>query len=111
MNNAIETVLPKVLSAHNLDGLKQHTSRVVGNLRRPPKTCHSSSESWENGDSEYVIRYAGKIRPFLKFQYLHTIRNPIGTSPEAQMYPETRADLGRSSRPLVTRGEFCGSAV
>ena len=22
------------------------------------------------------------------------------------MYPETRADLGRSSRPLVTRGEF-----
>ena len=26
----------------------------------------SSSESWENGDSEYVIRYAGKIRPFLK---------------------------------------------
>ena len=25
MNNAIETVLPKVLSAHNLDGLKQHT--------------------------------------------------------------------------------------
>ena len=39
--------------------------RVVGNLRRPPKTCHSSSESWENGDSEYVIRYAGKIRPFL----------------------------------------------
>ena len=42
-------------------------SRVVGNLRRPPKTCHSSSESWENGDSEYVIRYAGKIRPFLNF--------------------------------------------
>ena len=41
------------------------TSRVVGNLRRPPKTCHGSSESWENGDSEYVIRYAGKIRPFL----------------------------------------------
>ena len=27
-------------------------SRVVGNLRRPPKTCHSSSESWENGDSD-----------------------------------------------------------
>ena len=55
-----------------------HTSlsaRVVGNLRRPPKTCHSSSESWENGDSEYVIRYAGKIRPFLKFQYLCNIRN------------------------------------
>ena len=50
-------------------------SRVVGNLRRPPKTCHSSSESWENGDSEYVIRYAGKIRPILKFQYLHNIRN------------------------------------
>ena len=50
-------------------------SRVVGNLRRPPKTCHSSSESWENGDSEYVIRYAGKIRPFLKFQYLCNIRN------------------------------------
>ena len=49
--------------------------RVVGNLRRPPKTCHSSSESWENGDSEYVIRYAGKIRPCLKFQYLHNIRN------------------------------------
>ena len=40
---------------------------VVGNLRRPPKTRHSSSESWENGDSEYVIRYAGKIRPFLNF--------------------------------------------
>ena len=50
-------------------------ARVVGNLRRPPKTCHSSSESWENGDSEYVIRYAGKIRPFLKFQYLYNIRN------------------------------------
>ena len=50
-------------------------TRVVGNLRRPPKTCHSSSESWENGDSEYVIRYAGKIRPFLKFQYLHNSRN------------------------------------
>ena len=50
-------------------------TRVVGNLRRPPKTCHGSSESWENGDSEYVIRYAGKIRPFLKFQYLHNIRN------------------------------------
>ena len=42
-------------------------TRVVGNLRRPPKTCHSSSESWENGDFEYVIRYAGKIRPFLNF--------------------------------------------
>ena len=41
--------------------------RVVGNLRRPPKTCHSSSESRKNGDSEYVIRYAGKIRPFLNF--------------------------------------------
>ena len=41
--------------------------RVVGNLRRPPKTCHSSSESWENDDSEYAIRYAGKIRPFLNF--------------------------------------------
>ena len=51
------------------------STRVVGNLRRPPKTCHSSSESWENGDSEYVIRYAGKIRPFLKFQYLYNIRN------------------------------------
>ena len=38
-----------------------------GNLRRPPKTCHSPSESWENGDSEYVIRYAGKIRPFYNF--------------------------------------------
>ena len=50
-------------------------SRVVGNLRRPPKTCHSSSESWENGDSKYVIRYAGKIRPFLRFQYLYNIRN------------------------------------
>ena len=50
-------------------------ARVVGNLRRPPKTCHSSSESWENGDSEYVIRYAGKIRPFLKCQYLNNIRN------------------------------------
>ena len=49
--------------------------RVVGNLRRPPKTCHSSSESWENGDSEYVIRYAGKIRPFLKFHYLCNIWN------------------------------------
>ena len=51
------------------------SARVVGNLRRPPKTCHSSSESLENGDSEYVIRYAGKIRPFLKFQYLYNIRN------------------------------------
>ena len=50
-------------------------SRVVGNIRRPPKTCHSSSESWKNGDSEYVIRYAGKIRPSLKFQYLYNIRN------------------------------------
>ena len=50
-------------------------TRVVGNLRRPPKTCHSSSESWENCDSEYVIRYAGKICPFLKFQYLYNIRN------------------------------------
>ena len=50
-------------------------ARVVGNLRRPPKTCHSSSESWENGDSEYVIRYAWKIRPFSKFQYLYNIRN------------------------------------
>ena len=49
--------------------------RVVENLRRPPKPCHSSSESWENGDSEYVVRYAGKIRPFLKFQYLYNIRN------------------------------------
>ena len=39
------------------------SARVVGNLRRPPKTCHSSSESWKNGDSEYVIHYAGKIRP------------------------------------------------
>ena len=56
-------------------GLCPARSRVVGNLRRPPMTCHSSSESWENGDSEYVIRYAGKIRPFLKFQYLHNIRN------------------------------------
>ena len=27
------------------------------------------------------------------------------------MYPETRADLGRSSRPLVTRDEICASAV
>ena len=54
---------------------QSQTTRVVGNLRRPPKTCHSSSESWENGDSEAVIRYAGKIRPFLKFQYLHNIRN------------------------------------
>ena len=53
---------------------KALSTRVVGNLRRPPKTCHSSSESWENGDSEYVIRYAGKIRPFLKFQYLYNIR-------------------------------------
>ena len=42
-------------------------TRVVGNLRRPPRTCHSSSESWENGDSEYVIHYVGKIRPFLNF--------------------------------------------
>ena len=50
-------------------------TRVVGNLRWPPKTCHSSSESWENGDSEYVIRYPGKIRPFLKVQYLYNIRN------------------------------------
>ena len=48
---------------------------VVGNLRRPPKTCHRSSESWENDDSKYVIRYAGKIRPFLKYQYLYNIRN------------------------------------
>ena len=44
--------------------IRHSRSRVVGNLRRPPKTCHSSSESWENGDSEYVIRYAGEIRPF-----------------------------------------------
>ena len=51
------------------------SSRVVGNFRRPPKTCYSSSESWENCDSEDVIRYAGKIRPFLKLQYLHNIRN------------------------------------
>ena len=51
------------------------SARVVGNLRRPPKTCHSSSESWENGDSQYVIRYAGKIRPFLKFEYLCNTRN------------------------------------
>ena len=36
---------------------------------------------------------------------------PIGTSPEAQMFPEIRADLGRSSRPLVTRDEICDSAV
>ena len=36
---------------------------------------------------------------------------PIGTSPEAQTYPETRADMGRSRRPLVTRGEFYYSAV
>ena len=42
-------------------------ARVVGSLRRAPKTCHSSYESWENGDSEYVIRYAGKVRPFLNF--------------------------------------------
>ena len=26
------------------------------------------------------------------------------------MYPETRANLGRSSRPLVTRDEICDSA-
>ena len=56
-------------------GLCPARSRVVGNLRRPPMTCHCSSESWENGDSEYIICYAGKIRPFLKFQYLHNIRN------------------------------------
>ena len=56
-------------------GGRRRRARVVGNLRRPPKTCHSSSESWENGDSEYVIRYVGKIRPFLKFQYLYNIRN------------------------------------
>ena len=55
--------------------IMHNSTRVVGNLRRPPKTCHSSSESWENGDSEYVTRYAGKIRPFLKFQYLCNIRN------------------------------------
>ena len=36
---------------------------------------------------------------------------PIGTSPEAQMYPETRADMGRSRRPLVTRDKICDSAV
>ena len=57
------------------DVIEVTRSRVVGNLRRPPKTCHSSSESWENGDSEYVIRYAGKIRPFSKFQYLYNVRN------------------------------------
>ena len=50
-------------------------TRVVGKLRRPPKTCHSSSESWENGDFEYVICYAGKIRPFVKFKYFYYIRN------------------------------------
>ena len=27
------------------------------------------------------------------------------------MYPETRVDMGRSRLPLVTRGEFCDSAV
>ena len=27
------------------------------------------------------------------------------------MYPETRADMGRSHRTLVTRGEFCDSAL
>ena len=30
---------------------------------------------------------------------------------EAQMYPETRADMGRSRRPLVTRDEICDSAM
>ena len=56
--------LPQLLPE---SGTNEYRSRVVGNLQRPPKTCHSSSESWENGDSEYVIRYAGKIRPFLNF--------------------------------------------
>ena len=60
---------------HLLTKTRASPSRVVGNLRRPPKTCHSLSESWENGDSEDVFHYAGKIRPFLKFQYLHNIRN------------------------------------
>ena len=27
------------------------------------------------------------------------------------MYPQTRVDLGRSSRPLATRDEICDSAV
>ena len=53
------------LTANSEDVITMDLPRVVGNLRRPPKTCHSSSESSENGDSEYVIRYAGKIRPFL----------------------------------------------
>ena len=56
-------------------GISSMVHGSVGNLRRPPKTCHSSCESWENGDSEYVIRYAGKIRPFFKYQYLYNIRN------------------------------------
>ena len=66
--------VPNVKRVHLMNVITE-PSRVVGNLRWPPKTCHSSSESWEYGDSEYVIRYAGKIRPFLKFQYLCNTRN------------------------------------
>ena len=78
LKNHNETmVCPNPWFGRQRNGLKHTSTRVVGigNLRRPPKTCHSSSESWENGDSEDVIRCAGKIRPFLKFQYLHNIRN------------------------------------
>ena len=60
--------------------------RVVGNLRRPPKTCHSSSESWENGDSEYVIRYAGKIRLFLNFNICIT-SGTIFSGPDLRRLP------------------------
>ena len=52
---------------------------------------------------------ANTIQHLKSQNYFHLC--PIGTSPEAEMYPETRADMGRSRRPLVTRGEFCDSAV
>ena len=73
--NSYITIIPFDAENRKWADYQPPVARVVGNLRRPPKTCHSSSESWENGDSEDVIRYAGKIRPFLKFQYLHNIRN------------------------------------
>ena len=71
----LSTQLPRPQAAYTAQPTIPFSARVIGNLRRPPKICHSSSESWENGDSKYVIRYAGKIRPFLKFQYFHNIRN------------------------------------
>ena len=41
----------------------------------PQRLVIAHLKAGENGDSEDVFRYAGKIRPFLKFQYLHNIRN------------------------------------